>query len=113
MFSYVVSTCYTCVPQIILHTVNLLQVHTICTFEFIDSLCDAILFSSYQIANVHRDMMFCYCFISHVSEPICCTNFGTFQFAVLLVMFNKAALSSYNFPCANVITLLQVLDVFW
>ncbi|WVY89547.1 hypothetical protein V8G54_035061, partial [Vigna mungo] len=30
--------------------------------------------------------------------------------AVLLVMFNKAALSSYNFPSANVITLLQVLD---
>ena len=28
---------------------------------------------------------------------------------VLLVMFNKAALSSYNFPSANVITLLQVL----
>ncbi|CAD5180499.1 unnamed protein product [Musa acuminata subsp. malaccensis] len=27
--------------------------------------------------------------------------------AVLLVMFNKAALSSYNFPCANVITLFQ------
>lgn len=30
------------------------------------------------------------------------------HFAVLLVMFNKAALSSYSFPCANVITLLQV-----
>eukprot|EP00250_Pteridium_aquilinum_P002306 c12504_g1_i1 orf=163-1170(+) len=29
--------------------------------------------------------------------------------AVLLVMFNKAALSSYGFPCANVITLLQIL----
>ncbi|PON81411.1 Ubiquitin-related domain containing protein [Trema orientale] len=28
--------------------------------------------------------------------------------AVLLVMFNKAALSSYSFPCANVITLFQV-----
>ncbi|KAL5539545.1 hypothetical protein UlMin_045338 [Ulmus minor] len=28
--------------------------------------------------------------------------------AVLLVLFNKAALSSYNFPCANVITLLQM-----
>jgi hypothetical protein len=28
--------------------------------------------------------------------------------AVLLVMFNKAALSSYKFPCANVITVLQV-----
>ncbi|CAN6459680.1 unnamed protein product [Victoria cruziana] len=28
--------------------------------------------------------------------------------AVLLVMFNKAALSSYNFPSANVITLLQI-----
>ncbi|CAL5397171.1 unnamed protein product [Camellia sinensis] len=27
--------------------------------------------------------------------------------AVLLVMFNKAALSSYSFPCANVITLFQ------
>ena len=27
---------------------------------------------------------------------------------VLLVMFNKAALSSYGFPCANFITLLQV-----
>ncbi|KAI9192827.1 hypothetical protein LWI28_028158 [Acer negundo] len=29
--------------------------------------------------------------------------------AVLLVMFNKAALSSYNFPCANFITLIQML----
>ncbi|GMY35817.1 nucleotide-sugar uncharacterized transporter 3-like isoform X1 [Fagus crenata] len=29
--------------------------------------------------------------------------------AVLLVMFNKAALSSYNFPCVNVITLFQLL----
>jgi solute carrier family 35 protein len=29
-------------------------------------------------------------------------------FAVLLVMFNKAALSSYEFPCANVITVMQV-----
>ncbi|XP_057967956.1 UDP-N-acetylglucosamine transporter UGNT1-like isoform X2 [Malania oleifera] len=29
--------------------------------------------------------------------------------AVLLVMFNKAALSSYSFPCANVITLFQLL----
>ncbi|KAI5057755.1 hypothetical protein GOP47_0027770 [Adiantum capillus-veneris] len=29
--------------------------------------------------------------------------------AVMLVMFNKAALSSYGFPCANVITLLQIL----
>ncbi|XP_062148941.1 UDP-N-acetylglucosamine transporter UGNT1-like [Alnus glutinosa] len=29
--------------------------------------------------------------------------------AVLLVMFNKAVLSSYNFPCANVITLFQML----
>ncbi|EXC33716.1 hypothetical protein L484_008960 [Morus notabilis] len=28
--------------------------------------------------------------------------------AVLLVMFNKAALSSYKFPCANVITLVQM-----
>ncbi|KAL8498774.1 hypothetical protein ACS0TY_021920 [Phlomoides rotata] len=28
--------------------------------------------------------------------------------AVLLVIFNKAALSSYSFPCANVITLCQV-----
>lgn len=31
--------------------------------------------------------------------------------AVLLLMFNKAALSSYNFPCANVITLFQVEDL--
>lgn len=30
--------------------------------------------------------------------------------AVLLVMFNKAALSSYNFPSANVITLLQMIS---
>ncbi|KAK9207897.1 hypothetical protein WN944_000246 [Citrus x changshan-huyou] len=30
--------------------------------------------------------------------------------AVLLVMFNKAALSSYNFQCANVITLLQMIS---
>ncbi|GFQ03485.1 UDP-sugar transporter sqv-7 [Phtheirospermum japonicum] len=29
--------------------------------------------------------------------------------AVLLLMFNKAALSSYNFPCANVITLCQMI----
>ncbi|CAK9145382.1 unnamed protein product [Ilex paraguariensis] len=29
--------------------------------------------------------------------------------AVLLVMFNKAALSSYHFPCANVITLFQMI----
>ncbi|KAL3500900.1 hypothetical protein ACH5RR_039993 [Cinchona calisaya] len=29
--------------------------------------------------------------------------------AVLLVLFNKAALSSYNFPSANVITLCQVI----
>ncbi|KAM7275882.1 hypothetical protein ACFE04_017748 [Oxalis oulophora] len=27
--------------------------------------------------------------------------------AVLLILFNKAALSSYNFPCASVLTLLQ------
>ncbi|KAJ7958784.1 UDP-sugar transporter like [Quillaja saponaria] len=30
--------------------------------------------------------------------------------AVLLVMFNKAALSSYNFPCVNVITLFQMIS---
>ncbi|KAJ7966193.1 UDP-sugar transporter like [Quillaja saponaria] len=30
--------------------------------------------------------------------------------AVLLVMFNKAALSSYNYPCANVITLFQMIS---
>ncbi|KAG9446667.1 hypothetical protein H6P81_012795 [Aristolochia fimbriata] len=29
--------------------------------------------------------------------------------AVLLVMFNKAALTSYSFPCANVITLFQII----
>lgn len=29
--------------------------------------------------------------------------------AVLLVMFNKSALSSYNFPCANIITVLQMV----
>ncbi|KAI4335686.1 hypothetical protein L6164_014310 [Bauhinia variegata] len=29
--------------------------------------------------------------------------------AVLLVLFNKAVLSSYNFPCANVITLFQLI----
>ncbi|CAI9298385.1 unnamed protein product [Lactuca saligna] len=29
--------------------------------------------------------------------------------AVLLIMFNKAALSSYKFPCANVITLFQMI----
>eukprot|EP01018_Ginkgo_biloba_P034191 Gb_27733 [translate_table: standard] len=29
--------------------------------------------------------------------------------SVLLVMFNKAVLSSYSFPCANVITLLQMI----
>lgn len=29
--------------------------------------------------------------------------------AVLLVLFNKAALSSYSFPCANVITLCQMI----
>ncbi|KAJ1410940.1 Sugar phosphate transporter domain [Sesbania bispinosa] len=35
---------------------------------------------------------------------------GESDASVLLVMFNKAALSSYNFPSANVITLLQVLE---
>lgn len=30
--------------------------------------------------------------------------------AVLLVLFNKAALSSYSFPCANVITLFQMIS---
>ncbi|KAJ9184035.1 hypothetical protein P3X46_007819 [Hevea brasiliensis] len=30
--------------------------------------------------------------------------------AVLLVMFNKAALSSYNFPSANAITLFQIIS---
>ncbi|BBN15382.1 solute carrier family 35, member D1/2/3 [Marchantia polymorpha subsp. ruderalis] len=29
--------------------------------------------------------------------------------AVMLVMFNKAALSTYRFPCANVITVLQMI----
>ncbi|KAH9536808.1 hypothetical protein CY35_16G019400 [Sphagnum magellanicum] len=29
--------------------------------------------------------------------------------AVLLVMFNKAALSSYKFPCANVLTVMQMI----
>lgn len=29
--------------------------------------------------------------------------------AVLLVLFNKAALSSYNFPSANVVTLVQMV----
>ena len=44
-----------------------------------------------------------------------CCNFKLFccwlcshVFTVLLVLFNKAALSSYSFPSANVITLLQV-----
>ena len=37
------------------------------------------------------------------------TLFFVFVFlAVLLIMFNKAVLSSYNFPYANVITLFQV-----
>ncbi|KAL1159949.1 hypothetical protein V6Z11_A07G034000 [Gossypium hirsutum] len=31
--------------------------------------------------------------------------------AVLLILFNKAALSSYGFPCANVITLFQLVTV--
>ncbi|MQL69340.1 hypothetical protein Taro_001642 [Colocasia esculenta] len=31
---------------------------------------------------------------------------------LLLVLFNKAVLSSYNFPCANVITLFQVTFSF-
>uniref|UniRef100_A0A7N0ZVP0 Sugar phosphate transporter domain-containing protein n=1 Tax=Kalanchoe fedtschenkoi TaxID=63787 RepID=A0A7N0ZVP0_KALFE len=34
---------------------------------------------------------------------------GYMACAVLLIIFNKAALSSYNFPSANVITLLQLL----
>lgn len=34
----------------------------------------------------------------------------TFLWAVLLIMFNKAVLSSYSFPYANVITLVQVLS---
>ncbi|CAM6109447.1 unnamed protein product [Calypogeia fissa] len=29
--------------------------------------------------------------------------------AVMLVMFNKSALSSYKFPCANIITVLQIV----
>lgn len=29
--------------------------------------------------------------------------------SVLLVMFNKAALSTYSFPCANIITLIQMV----
>ncbi|KVH87746.1 protein of unknown function DUF250 [Cynara cardunculus var. scolymus] len=32
-----------------------------------------------------------------------------FDFTVLLVLFNKAALSSYSFPSANVITLFQMI----
>jgi hypothetical protein len=35
-------------------------------------------------------------------------TFSIFDFVVLLVMFNKAALSSYNFPSSNFIALLQV-----
>lgn len=34
-----------------------------------------------------------------------------FVFEVLLVMFNKAALSSYSFPHANIITLFQVIGL--
>lgn len=34
---------------------------------------------------------------------------GYMATSVLLVMLNKAALSSYSFPCANVITLFQML----
>jgi solute carrier family 35 protein len=30
--------------------------------------------------------------------------------AVMLVLFNKAALSSYDFPCVNVITLFQMVS---
>ncbi|CAA2958539.1 nucleotide-sugar uncharacterized transporter 3-like [Olea europaea subsp. europaea] len=38
-----------------------------------------------------------------------CAAISYMACAVLLVIFNKAALSSYNFPCANVITLFQML----
>ncbi|KAL4571467.1 hypothetical protein LXL04_018227 [Taraxacum kok-saghyz] len=49
----------------------------------------------------------------HVSSPM--TRTGVYAAvsymacAVLLIMFNKAALSSYKFPCANVITLFQMI----
>ncbi|XP_009628552.1 UDP-N-acetylglucosamine transporter UGNT1-like [Nicotiana tabacum] len=49
-------------------------------------------------------------------SPTAMTNKGVYvaisymACAVLLVMFNKAALSSYKFPCANVITLFQMLS---
>ncbi|KAL2500693.1 Nucleotide/sugar transporter family protein [Forsythia ovata] len=38
-----------------------------------------------------------------------CAAISYMACAVLLIIFNKAALSSYNFPCANVITLFQML----
>ncbi|KAI3781941.1 hypothetical protein L2E82_11969 [Cichorium intybus] len=49
----------------------------------------------------------------HASSPM--TRTGVYAAvsymacAVLLIMFNKAALSSYKFPCANVITLFQMI----
>nr|XP_043619045.1 UDP-N-acetylglucosamine transporter UGNT1-like [Erigeron canadensis] len=49
----------------------------------------------------------------HVSSPM--TRKGIYAAisymacAVLLILFNKAALSSYKFPCANVITLFQMV----
>lgn len=100
--SYTLLICYKFIP---IHSFELLD----------DSLCDAIFFSSRSMVTKEPMSTERWCVIASFpfSEPICCTNFGTSQFAVLLVMFNKAALSSYNFPCANVITLLQVLDVFW
>ncbi|XP_050884600.1 UDP-N-acetylglucosamine transporter UGNT1 isoform X1 [Lathyrus oleraceus] len=48
-------------------------------------------------------------FSIHVTAFHQLLSFLCFYFAVLLVMFNKAALSSYNFPSANFIALLQMV----
>jgi hypothetical protein len=49
-------------------------------------------------------VIYFFCFtLSSALYSFCCMSF-----AVLLILFNKAALSSYSFPSANVITLFQV-----
>lgn len=44
-----------------------------------------------------------------ISKAGASAAFSYMACAVLLVLFNKAALSSYSFPCANVITLCQMI----
>ncbi|KAH7862081.1 hypothetical protein Vadar_034537 [Vaccinium darrowii] len=45
---------------------------------------------------------------SAITKKGTCSAISYMACAVLLVLFNKAAVSSFDFPCANVITLLQM-----